>query len=336
MFLQHKYNLFFRGKEFTLMKDLKIDSELRDLLPPLSKEKFEKLEKLILTEGYDGTPILVWNGYIVDGHHRYKIFKKHNIEFNTEDISLPKDCDKSQVMDWMITYQDVRRNLSDAEKIFANDKVSLQRIKEENAKRKLEGNKLGADITNGNAVSVQMGGKRMSHTSPTHTREQRAKQSGVSSGTISRYDTVMSSDDEDLKQSMLSGDVKIGTAYKKVIDSRKKENTNIEPSTSSKSLDKQNNTTQQQYDEQTKKICEFMKTKRKGDYNYDINSDINSLHHLFNKMISDMNDSIFDNHEMMEVISKNDCDTLIGFLGESKEGINSIIEKLEEIKNEQK
>ena len=334
--MQHKYNLFFRGKEFTPMKDLKIDSELRDLLPPLSKEKFEKLEKLILTEGYDGTPILVWNGYIVDGHHRYKIFKKHNIEFNTEDISLPKDCDKSQVMDWMITYQDVRRNLSDAEKIFANDKVSLQRIKEENAKRKLEGNKLGADITNGNAVSVQMGGKRISHTSPTHTREQRAKQSGVSSGTISRYDAVMNSDDEDLKQSMLSGDVKIGTAYKKVIDSRKKENINIEPSTPSKFLDKQNDATQQQYDEQTKKICEFMKTKRKGDYNYDINSDINSLHHLFNKMISDMNDSIFDNHEMMGVISKNDCDTLIGFLEESKEGINSIIEKLEEIKNEQK
>ena len=144
-------------------------------------------------------------------------FKKHNIEFNTEDISLPKDCDKSQVMDWMITYQDVRRNLSDAEKIFANDKVSLQRIKEENAKRKLEGNKLGADITNGNAVSVHLDAKHNGNNRDrsANTREQRAKQSGVSSGTVARYDAVMNSDDEDLKQSMLSGDVKIGTAYKK-------------------------------------------------------------------------------------------------------------------------
>ena len=114
------------------MTNLKIDPELRDLLPPLSKEKFEGLEKMILEEGYDGTPILIWNSYIVDGHHRYSIFKKHNIEFNTEDISLPKDCDKSDVMEWMITYQDVRRNMCDAEKIYANDKVSAQRIKEEN------------------------------------------------------------------------------------------------------------------------------------------------------------------------------------------------------------
>ena len=100
------------------MKELKIDPELRDLLPHLSKEKFQGLEKMILDEGYDGTPILIWNGYIVDGHHRYKIFKKHNIEFNTEEISISKDSNKSDVMDWMITYQDVRRNMCEAEKII--------------------------------------------------------------------------------------------------------------------------------------------------------------------------------------------------------------------------
>ena len=51
----------------------------------------------------------------------------------------------------------------------------MQRIKEENEKKKLDGNKLGADITNGKTVSVQMDGERKSHTSPTNTREQRAK-----------------------------------------------------------------------------------------------------------------------------------------------------------------
>ena len=93
--------------------------------------------------------------------------------------------------------------MDDAEKIYANDKVAAQRIREENEKRKLEGNRLGADITNGKTVSDQMDGERSdikkSHTSPTHTREQRAKMSGVSSGTISRYDIVMKSDDEDSK-----------------------------------------------------------------------------------------------------------------------------------------
>lgn len=124
-------------------------------------------------------------------------------------------------MDWMITYQDARRNMNDAEKIYANDKVSVQRIREENEKKKLEGNKLGADITNGKTLSAQMDGERKSHTSPTHTREQRAKLSGVSSGTISRYDTVMKSGDDELKQSMLAGDRKskrplVGLKLKKI------------------------------------------------------------------------------------------------------------------------
>lgn len=314
------------------MKELKIDPELRDLLPHLSKEKFEGLEKMILGEGYDGTPILIWNGYIVDGHHRYKIFKKHNIEFNIEEISLSKDSEKSDVMDWMITYQDVRRNMCEAEKIYANDKVSARRIEEENAKKKLEGNRKGADITNGKTVSVHLDGERKSHTSPTHTREQRAKIAGVSAGTVARYDTVMNSDNKELQQSMLSGDVKIGTAYKQVISERKKENkSNVNEDNS---IPAPNNTNSQQADKQTQKICEFMKTERKGDYNYDITSDIDSLHYLFNKTINSMSDAIFDNHEMMNAISKEDCDTLINYLIESRENINSIIKKMEDLKNE--
>lgn len=123
----------------------------------------------------------------------------------------------------MIAYQDARRNMNDAEKIYANDKVSAQRIREENEKKKLEGNSFGGQ--GGYQVSDQMDGdlikENKSHTSPTHTREQRAKLSGVSSGTISRYDTVMKSGDDELKQSMLSGDRKskrplVGLKLKKI------------------------------------------------------------------------------------------------------------------------
>ena len=51
--------------------------------------------------------------------------------------------------------------------------------------------------------SVQMDGgssEKKSHTSPTHTREQVAKLSGVGTGTVARYDAVMKSDDEELKR----------------------------------------------------------------------------------------------------------------------------------------
>ncbi|WP_458397525.1 hypothetical protein [Anaerotignum sp.] len=80
--------------------------------------------------------------------------------------------------------------------------MAAQRIREENEKRKLEGNSLGGDIKNGNVVCAQMDAKHIEdkpRDRSTNTREQRAKMSGVSSGTISRYDTVMKSDDEDSK-----------------------------------------------------------------------------------------------------------------------------------------
>ena len=314
------------------MKELKIDPELRDLLPHLSKEKFQGLEKMILDEGYDGTPILIWNGYIVDGHHRYKIFKKHNIEFNTEEISISKDSNKSDVMDWMITYQDVRRNMCEAEKIYANDKVSARRIEEENEKKRLEGtynsHKTRRNNEDDGCVQIDTR-KKIERNRSTNTREQRAKIAGVSAGTVARYDTVMNSDNKELQRSMLSGDIKIGTAYKQVINERKKEDTSISQAQLSNGTK-----TEQRADKQTQKICEFMKTERKGDYNYDITSDIISLHYLFNKATNNMSDAIFDNHEMMNVISKADCDTLINYLIESRENINSIIRKLEDLKNE--
>ncbi len=124
-------------------------------------------------------------------------------------------------MDWMITYQDVRRNMCEAEKIYANDKVSAQRIKEENENKKLVGNKLGADITNGKTVSVQMDGERKSHTSPTHTREQRAKIAGVSAGTVARYDTVMNLDNKELRQEVLFGEKSINAGYKELTQDKK-------------------------------------------------------------------------------------------------------------------
>lgn len=50
--------------------ELKIDERLRDVLIPLTDEKFAALEEDILRNGCI-QPIIVWNGTIVDGHNRY-------------------------------------------------------------------------------------------------------------------------------------------------------------------------------------------------------------------------------------------------------------------------
>ena len=96
-------------------------------------------------------------------------------------------------MQWMISHQQARRNLSPGELIFANSMVA-EEIAEENKKKQIEGGRIGADITNGKTSSVQMDGSRStiydpkSHTSPTHTREQVAKLAGVGTGTVAKYD----------------------------------------------------------------------------------------------------------------------------------------------------
>lgn len=70
-------------------------------------------------------------------------------------------------------------------------------ICEDNEKRKSE--KIAESNKNRNSTSVQMDGYEKSetsksHTSPTHTREQVAKLSGVGVGTVARYDAIMKSD----------------------------------------------------------------------------------------------------------------------------------------------
>ena len=59
-----------------------IDAEFRDLIPPLTEEEYQGLEKNLLENGFNPAfPILVWKGQniIVDGHNRYSICVKHNL-----------------------------------------------------------------------------------------------------------------------------------------------------------------------------------------------------------------------------------------------------------------
>lgn len=199
------------------MKELKTDPKLKALFKPLSKEKLEELEEKI-SKKYDGTPLYVWKGnIIVDGHNRYPLMKKYNIDFNTEDVEdfLGEDCTRSDVMQWMISHQDARRNLSPGELIYANSMVAEEialENKEKVSKAVIESNK---NRPNSNCVHLDACEKSTRDRS-TNTREQVAKMSGVGTGTVARYDAIMKTDDEELKKKVQTGEVKIGTAYREI------------------------------------------------------------------------------------------------------------------------
>lgn len=88
---------------------LKIDNEYKLLIPPLTSEEYHQLEDNIKKYGCR-EPICVWNNTIIDGHNRYEICIKYNIEFYIQEIEFKS---KEDVIVWMCAYQLRRRNISE-------------------------------------------------------------------------------------------------------------------------------------------------------------------------------------------------------------------------------
>ena len=96
-----------------------IDSEFANYIRPLSDEEFEKLKESIKLEGIRD-PLVVWNGFLIDGYHRYKIATELGIEFKTVEINL---SDKEAVKEWIIKNQLGRRNLTSQEASYYRGKL---------------------------------------------------------------------------------------------------------------------------------------------------------------------------------------------------------------------
>lgn len=201
------------------MKELKINPRFEKFSPKKKQDEIDELRKSLKEKGYIGAAILTWHGYIVDGHNRYYMCKELGVEIgddNIEEIDLGDNAEEIDAMDWMLTHQLSSKNLSVGEKLAMTEEFQKE-VALENEKKKKEGNKLGADITNNKTVSLQLEAKRNRET---NTDRQTAKKAGVGVGTVARYNRVMNSDDENLKEKVKSGEVTVNKAYEEV---RKKE-----------------------------------------------------------------------------------------------------------------
>ena len=88
--------------------DLTVDPEFRDLIPPLNEEELKLLEESLVADGCE-SPLIVWNGVIIDGHNRYAICQKHDIPFSIQEKHFDS---REEVMLWMLRNQLGRRNLN--------------------------------------------------------------------------------------------------------------------------------------------------------------------------------------------------------------------------------
>lgn len=179
-----------------------IDREFQSLIPPLSKDEYEQLERNILAEGIRDA-LVVWEGILIDGHNRFDIAEKYDLNYQVIDKEFEN---RDKVKEWIILNQFGRRNLP----IYERSKLALQlkSIFEEKAK---ENQRLS-----GGAVPQKSA-------EPIDTRNELAKVAGVSHDTIAKVQKIEQKAPADIKKKLANQEISINQAYGFVKDIEKQE-----------------------------------------------------------------------------------------------------------------
>ena len=94
--------------------ELQINPVFAEVIPELTVDEFAQLEENILAEKRIIDPIITWNGFIVDGHNRYKIAQKHpEITFSLYEKQFENE---DAVIAWICSNQLGRRNINEIQR----------------------------------------------------------------------------------------------------------------------------------------------------------------------------------------------------------------------------
>lgn len=186
---------------------LTIDPEFRDLIPPLTTEEFEMLEESIIANGCE-SPLIIWNGIIVDGHNRYAICHKHGIPFMVQDKQF---SEREAVIIWMLQNQLGRRNLNN----FQKGELALKYAPYvEQLSR--QGKKADSQPD-----FFQRSGR--SETEGVGTDKKLAKMTGVSHDTIHKVRKLSALADEETKDKLRRGEMTVRRAYMDLVQKQQSE-----------------------------------------------------------------------------------------------------------------
>lgn len=183
-----------------MLRRLKIDPEFQSKIPPLTFEELNQLETNILEEGRILSPLIVWNGLIVDGHNRFAILKNHpEIKYTV----LEKEfANRYEAIVWICKNQLGRRNLTLEQKKYLIGK-------QYEAEKQSNGFK-GNQYTSLNESACSQFGNKQNR----RTCNRIAKENGVSKNTVLRSETFAKEVDladeaiPGTRAKILSGEVK--------------------------------------------------------------------------------------------------------------------------------
>ena len=172
-------------------EDIVIDPQFLTLIPPLSQDEKQQLERNLIEYGCRDA-LVVWNNILLDGHNRFELCKKHKIDFKLHRIDLP---DRNAAHDWIIMNQLGRRNLSDDWMSNLRGKIYCSRKEGRggNHGNQYTHNKVGVSNlaigqngTKPNSTSMAMGQESPSKSEAKNTAEEIGKEFGVAGRTIKR------------------------------------------------------------------------------------------------------------------------------------------------------
>lgn len=180
-----------------------LDDEFRNLLPPLTDEQRERLKALYVSDGAYHSPLIVWlnHGILVDGYNRYGIW----VEMGSDPLTCPDILEKyfasrEDALNWARQNQLGRRNLNTAQQAALALSLKGQVQEPRRGRRKL----------------IRENSHELSESPQDGAYEQLAHISGISSNTLRRTETVLADGDEETKRQVLSGELSVNAAYKKV------------------------------------------------------------------------------------------------------------------------
>jgi ParB-like chromosome segregation protein Spo0J len=172
----------------TATKELKINEEFKNLIPPLTKEEYKGLEKSLLEEGCRDA-LVTWNGTIVDGHNRYELCQKHGIDFDVVEKEFENE---NAAKTWIIQNQLARRNLPKyvyGELVLQLEPLLAKEAKQNQIQHKVINSSLSA---NSPKVTNKLTG--------IDRRKELAKAAGIGENTISRIKNISEKAPEEIKQ----------------------------------------------------------------------------------------------------------------------------------------
>ena len=172
---------------------IKIDNEFKSLIPSLAENEYQQLEENLLQNGIR-EPLSIWGEVLIDGHNRYEIAQKHDLEYQTVKYDFES---RNDVIFWIIKNQFGRRNLSSYDRSLLA--LKLKPVIAERAKENM--------IATQNNITAKQ--KSAEQISPIETRKELAKMADVSHDTINKVERIEEKAIESIKQMAKNGNISI-------------------------------------------------------------------------------------------------------------------------------